>query len=389
MIMADAGLPCKGQSDQFLKLHERGAKLIALNPDKSPSNGFVAATREDIQSHGDFGIFPISAGLVCIDVDEGDPQPILDIAYSMGITPVLHPTGRGWHLWIHGRVTDNFAYWSFEHADCRGEIRLGGGPGKGAYCKIWEAWAILDALNLPPANTDTLTDFVHLLRGEIRRSRAPAAVSRPRPTAEGQKRGKSSFLSFYSDSGSTRRNPPKTAPGPFHLKMAGYWVGNRMNKFNSDVWHLTLMGKDISAAIGFARQSGLEDDEIARTIKSTVAAAQGHWYWRLMNGKLDTKGLTNRQGDTVLRVLQSIARGADWSTGKGSRFSRATIAKNADCSVPTVKRAIRKLLKLGLIRKDGWHVVSRKEYKGSKKSWENRVIVYDLDLDLLKARMAA
>ena len=76
--MPEAVQPCKGESDQFLKLHERGAKLIALNPDKSPSNGFVAATRADIQSHhGAFGIFPISAGLVCIDVDEGDPQLVL------------------------------------------------------------------------------------------------------------------------------------------------------------------------------------------------------------------------------------------------------------------------------------------------------------------------
>ena len=384
--MPEAVQPCKGESDQFLKLHERGAKLIALNPDKSPSNGFVAATRADIQSHhGAFGIFPISAGLVCIDVDEGDPQRILDIAYSLGLKPVLHPTGRGWHLWIHGRVTDDFAYWSFEHADCRGEIRLGGGPGKGAYCKIWEAWAILDALNLPPANTDTLTDFVHLLRGEIRRSRSPAAVSRPRTAREGIKGGNNSFFLNYGDSRPIRQNPP---PPPLHQRLTGYYPGNRNNKLNSDIWHLTMLGKDTTAALSFARQSGLADDEIARTVQSAETAARKHWYWRLMNRQLDTKGLTNRKGDSALRVLQSIARGADWDTGGGSRQSQATIAKQAGCGLNTVRRAIAKLTKMGLLHETGSHVVSRKRYKNGKE-WVNKVNVYAIDLELLQARMAA
>ncbi len=78
--MAYPQKPCKHESDPFLELHERGAKLILLNLDKSPARGFVAATPADIQSHtGDFGIFPISAKTICIDVDEGDPQTILDI----------------------------------------------------------------------------------------------------------------------------------------------------------------------------------------------------------------------------------------------------------------------------------------------------------------------
>ena len=384
--MPDAVQSCKHEFQAILELHQRGAKLIALNPDKSPARGFVAATLPVLQSHaGDWGIIPISAHLICIDVDQGDPNSLLQIAYSMGIVPILCPTERGWHLWIHGRVIDDFAYWTYEHAHCKGEIRLGGGKGKGAYCKIWDTRAILDALNLPPANTDTLTDFVHLLRGEIRRSRSPAAVSRPRTAREGIRGGNNSFSLNYGDSRPIRQNPP---PPPLHQRLTGYYPGNRNNKLNSDIWHLTMMGKDTTAALAFARQSGLADDEIARTVQSAETAARKHWYWRLMNRQLDTKGLTNRKGDSALRVLQSIARGADWDTGGGSRQSQATIAKQAGCGLNTVRRAIAKLTKMGLLHETGSHVVSRKRYKNGKE-WVNKVNVYAIDLELLQARMAA
>ena len=384
--MPEAVQSCKRESQAIFELHQRGAKLIALNPDKSPARGFVAATLPVLQSHaGDWGIIPISAHLICIDVDEGDPNSLLQIAYSMGIVPILCPTERGWHLWIHGRVIDDFAYWTYEHAHCKGEIRLGGGKGKGAYCKIWDTRAILDALNLPPANTDTLTDFVHLLRGEIRRSRSTAAVSRPRTAREGIRGGNNSFSLNYGDSRTIRQNPP---PPPLHQRLTGYYPGNRNNKLNSDIWHLTMMGKDTTAALAFARQSGLADDEIARTVQSAETAARKHWYWRLMNGQLDTKGLTNRKGDLALRVLQSIARGADWETGGGSRQSQATIAKQAGCTDRSVRRAIAKLTKMGLLHETGSHVVSRKRHKNGKE-WFDLVNVYAVNLELLQARMAA
>ena len=326
---------------QLLKLHQRGAKLIALNPDKSPARGFVAATPPVLQSHaGDWGVIPISAHLICIDVDQGDPNSLLQIAYSMGMTPILCPTERGWHLWIHGRVIDDFAYWPYEHAHCKGEIRLGGGKGKGAYCKIWDTRVILSALKRPPANTDTLTDFILRLCNKVR----------PPGPAAGLQRQNSASLSTNTIKEKRRENTPtlspissplatgtRPGPGAAHLKIAGYWVGNRNNKLNSDIWHLTMMGRDTTAALAFARQSGLADDEIARTVQSAETAARKHWYWRLMNGEFDTQDLTNRQGDLALRVLQSIARGADWDTGEGCRRSQKTIAKQAGCSVSAVK----------------------------------------------------
>ena len=377
--MADADAPVKHESRAILELHDRGAKIILLNPDKSPARGFVAATREDVQNHhGDFGIFPISLGLICIDIDEGHAKPILDIGDSMGLKFHLHPTGRGVHGWIRGRVSDDFAYYPFEHDGIKGEIRLGGGPGQGAYCKVWCAHTLLAVLEEAPANTDTLTDFVMLLRGMKRQNSSSLSTN----TIKERKRLLTPLI--------PPSLAPRTArgPGPAHLKMAGYFVGNRNNKLNSDVWHLTMMDKSIEVAIAFARESGLEDDEIARTVKSAVSAAHKHWYWRLMNGQLDTDGLTNRQGDTVLRVLQSIARGADWRTGEGCRRSQKTIAKDARCSVPTVKNAIRKLLKLGLIRQTGIHVVSRKRYK-SGRVWTNQVNIYAIDLLRISARMVA
>ena len=118
-----------------------------------------------------------------------------------------------------------------------------------------------------------------------------------------------------------------------------------------------------------------------------MTAAESHWWHRLQNGRLNTAGLTNRQGDTALRVLQAIARGADYKHGAGSRQSQATIAKHAGCTDRTVRNTIPKLIKLNLIHKTGEHITKRIRHR-SGKVWHNKVDVYAINLVELDKRMA-
>ena len=391
-------------------LRRAGAKLIALTAAKSPAGETWAAAIDKVEAWpGAIGLFPVTAKLICIDIDKGDAYLIFDIAKAFGLRPILHPTGRigGFHIWIRGRShkpEHDVAKKDFSHAGASGQIIIGSDRGsQGAYCKLWNIDAVMEALDSPPANSDALADFIDLLLGcaksdgepvqksgkacsklgEIGRARVRGAVSSAKRRAKAKKQKQKQKTLTTGDS---RKTHPKT----YHwlrAQWAGYWIGNRNSQLNKDVYSLAIQGKAFDYSIELARAAGLPDKEIASTVRSAVTAAESHWWHRLQNGRLNTDGLTNRQGDTALRVLQAIARGADYKHGTGSRQSQATIAKQAGCTDRTVRNTIPKLIKLNLLHKTGEHITKQIRHR-SGKVWHSKVDVYAINLIELDKRMA-
>ena len=115
-------------TEALCALHARGAHLSLRNPRKAP---LYAGWKEnpagidDVLKHhargGLIGLIPESIGLVVVDVDQGEPDAVVEL---VGEPIARHPSGTPGreHLWYAGEGVRGGPW---EHGDCKGDILAG------------------------------------------------------------------------------------------------------------------------------------------------------------------------------------------------------------------------------------------------------------------------
>ena len=115
-------------TEALCALHARGAHLSLRWPNKAPLHlGWKEkpAGIDDVLEHhargGLIGLIPESIGLVVVDVDQGEPDAVVEF---VGEPIARHPSGTPGreHLWYVG---DGVRGGPWEHGDCKGDILAG------------------------------------------------------------------------------------------------------------------------------------------------------------------------------------------------------------------------------------------------------------------------
>ena len=222
-------------ADYLAELAENDAHLVLCKADKSPADGWrwqdwkasAGAVIKQVGAGGLAGVIPASLGLVCLDVDTGGFEAVAALCKYMFTTSEVARTRRGWHIWLHAddlRIT-------------KGKFSYGGGSGdiiyRGGYVCLHgdEAAALCRLLDREREPVDGRL-LGALQAGEI---------------------DQSELLTVFKK---------KLAV----LHKGGWYVGNRSNQLNCEIWYGWLCNRPLEGIIAQARESGLSEEKIARDV---------------------------------------------------------------------------------------------------------------------------
>lgn len=178
-------------------LFERGAHLVPLNgcyhinyatrepaayenakrPKYSWRKTPVDQQRADAQanylrSNNWLGLIPATIGLVCLDLDEGNPNELNELLIHEGIDCCAIKTRRGWHYIMRADQSWPKGNWNWKYKSCAGEIRYDNG-----YILLWNPNRLNEFLNKQdqrPASNE-LAKAIRKKRDRTKKAKAAAA----------------------------------------------------------------------------------------------------------------------------------------------------------------------------------------------------------------------
>lgn len=151
--------------DEQPQLYEQ-AKRPKVSWKKTALTNQIKQALDDYRNKNNFvGMIPATAGLVCLDLDEGKNDELNQLLDTIGIDYETIETRRGWHYIMRADQSWPKGNWNWEWGSCKGEIRFDNG-----YILLWNPNKIAKFYNM----RESMRPAGHSLAQEIRVNRQQA-----------------------------------------------------------------------------------------------------------------------------------------------------------------------------------------------------------------------
>lgn len=120
------------------------------------------------------GLIPASVGLVCLDMDDGNPKELDELLIEHEIDWRSIRTRRGWHYIMRASADWPKGNWNWQHKTCSGEIRFDNG-----YILMWHPNQLVEFLK-----QDNPRPVGAVLEKVIRKKRKSRAKTKTKPPAK-------------------------------------------------------------------------------------------------------------------------------------------------------------------------------------------------------------